>query len=74
MQQRPPGNPIKRRKGETVRAVLAVTVKPDAPMPLATLCELVGLSHSGVCRHLSTLEMQKRIRGYTTRGGMVRVW
>lgn len=65
---------MKRRKGQTVRAVLAVTVKPDQPMPMITLCELVGISRSSICRHLTQMEMDKRIKGYTTQRGMVRVW
>lgn len=72
--ERPPGNPVNRRKGETVRAVLAVTVKPEQPVPLDTLCKLLNLSRSGVCRHLSQLEMNKRIAGFTTANMMVRVW
>lgn len=74
MTARQPGNPADRRKGETVRAVLVATIKPEQPMPLEAACALVGLSRSGVCRHLSALMEAKRIRGYTTANGLVRVW
>jgi predicted ArsR family transcriptional regulator len=68
------GNPATRLRGEAVRAVLVATVKPEQPMPLEAVCSLVGLEWSGVCRHLAMLVEAKRIRGYTTAKGMVRVW
>ena len=37
-----PGNPIDRRRGETVRAVLAVTLKPDEPVPLEVVMQTVS--------------------------------
>jgi predicted ArsR family transcriptional regulator len=74
MTTRQPGNPVNRRRGETVRAVLMSTIKPEQPMPLEAACALVGISRATLCEHLTTLIMAKRIRGYTTANGLVRVW
>lgn len=68
------GNPATRLRGETIRAVLITTIKPEQPMPVEAACALVGITRSGVCRHLALLQEAKRIRGYTTAKGMVRVW
>lgn len=74
MTRKPRGNPAKRRRGETVRAVLMATVKPDAPVPLDVLMDVTALCRTAVLQHLATLQAQQRIRGYTTANGMVRVW
>ena len=37
------GNPIDRRRGETVRAVLAVVLKPDEPVPLEVVMKTADL-------------------------------
>jgi len=68
------GNPVKRRRGEAVRAVLAATLKPNVPVPLETVMQIVQLSRTGVLRHLATMQLAGRIRGYTTASGVVRVW
>ena len=68
------GNPVKRRRGHAVRALLVTMVKPQRPEPLDEVCALVALSRSGVCRHLALLVEAKRIGGYSTASGLVRVW
>ena len=69
-----PGNPIDRRRGETVRAVLAVTLKPDEPVPLEVVMQTVGLSQPSLLRHLALMQEAGKIRHYTTARRMVRVW
>ncbi len=69
-----PGNPIDRRRGETVRAVLAVTLKPDEPVPLEVVMQTVGLSQPSLLRHLALMQEEGKIRNYTTARRMVRVW
>lgn len=73
-QPRPRGNPDKRRRGEVVRAVLMATVKPDAPVPLDTLHEVTGLHRTTLLNQFARLQALGKLRGYSTRGGMVRVW
>jgi hypothetical protein len=72
--KRKKGNPEDRQRGETVRAVLAATVKPGQPLPLETVCRVVQTSHSNLLRHLAIMQETGRIRGYTTARGMVKVW
>lgn len=74
MTERRVGNPDKRRRGEAVRAVLLATVRPGQPMAVETVCSLVGVSRSRVLQHLYVLQEAKRIRGYSTARGVVRVW
>ena len=57
-----------------MRALLVTMVKPQRPEPLDEVCALVALSRSGVCRHLALLVEAKRIGGYSTASGLVRVW
>lgn len=71
---KPRGNPAKRQRGETVRAVLLATVKPDMPVPLDTLCDVLRVQRTAVLNHLATLQEAGRIRKYTTANGLVRVW
>ncbi len=68
------GNPADRQRGETVRAVLAATLKPGQPLPLETVCKVVQITHTSVLRHLAIMQELGRIKGYTTARGMVRVW
>jgi predicted ArsR family transcriptional regulator len=71
---RPRGNPAKRQRGETVRAVLIATLKPNKPVPLDTLCDVLRVQRTAVLNHLAALQTQGRIGRYTTANGMVRVW
>lgn len=68
------GNPADRQRGDTVRAVLAATLKPNEPMALETALRMVQLSHTSLLRHLAIMQETHRIRGYTTARGVVRVW
>lgn len=68
------GNPADRQRGETVRAVLAATLKPGMAMPLETAMRMVQVSHTSLLRHLAIMQESGRIRGYTTARGVVRVW
>jgi predicted ArsR family transcriptional regulator len=69
-----PGNPVKRRRGEAVRAVILATVRPDEPMPLAEVLQVLGVSQPTLLRHLATLQERGRIKRYTTAQQVVRVW
>lgn len=71
---RPLGNPVKIKRGETVRAVLAATLKPNEPMPLEMACQIVQVTRTTLLAHLATMQANGRIRGYTTARGVVRVW
>jgi predicted ArsR family transcriptional regulator len=71
---RQPGNPLKRSRGEAVRAVILATCRPNTPIALDTAMAVLNLSHSGILRHLAQLQAAKRIKGYTTANGVVRVW
>ena len=68
------GNPVKRRRGEAVRAVILATIRPDAPVPLGEVLDVLGVSRPTLLRHLATLQEAKRLKGYTTAQQMVRVW
>lgn len=68
------GNPQKIKRGETVRAVLAATLRPNEPMPLEMACQIVQVSRTTLLAHLATMQTLGRIRGYTTARGVVRVW
>lgn len=68
------GCPTNIRRGETVRAVLAATLKPNEPMGVEMACQIVQVSRTGLLRHLATMQANGRIRGYTTARGVVRVW
>jgi hypothetical protein len=72
--KRPRGNPVTLRRGQAVRAILAFTVKPGRPVPLHEVQDLVRLSQAAICRHLAVLQIEKRIKGYSTASGWVRVW
>ncbi len=74
MTPRPRGNPVRRLRGQVVRAVIGATVKPDAPVPLEELMGLVRASRREVLRQLARMQAEGRLRGYTTRGGVVQVW
>ena len=71
---RPLGNPQKIKRGETVRAVLAATLKPEEPMPLEMAMQIVQVSRTTLLMHLATMQASGRIKGYTTARGVVRVW
>ena len=67
------GNPAKRRQGVVVRGILMGLVNKK-PLPLHEVMELTGKARTTLLDHLATLQERKRIGGYTTKGGMVRVW
>lgn len=71
---RPAGNPVKRRRGEAVRALIMVTVRPNEPQPLGDVLSTLGVSRPTLLRHLATLQEAGRIRRYTTSQAVVRVW
>ena len=68
------GNPWARKRGEIVRAVIMTVIKREREVPIRSLQDVVGLSRTALINHLSALREQKRIRGYTTSDGMVKVW
>lgn len=70
----PRGNPVQRRRGETVRAVVLATVRPQQPVPLDTMLEVTRISRTALLDHLLRLKVTGRLKGYTTANGMVRVW
>lgn len=67
------GNPVKRRAGIVVRAVL-ISLVGRKPMPMAEVIELTGKSRSRVLQHLALLQEAGRISGYSSAGGVLRVW
>lgn len=71
--QRLRGNPHKRRQGVVVRGILMGLVNKK-PVPLVEVMELTGKSRTTILDHLLVLQEKRRIAGYTTKGGMVRVW
>lgn len=72
--RKPMGNPTNIKRGETVRAVLAATLKPNEPMGVEMACQIVQVSRTSLLRHLARMQEKGRIRGYTTGRGVVRVW
>lgn len=68
------GNPINRRRGEAVRAVLMAVLKPGEPLPVEHVTSVCDVSRVVLLQHLATLQAQGRIKGYTTASMMVRVW
>ena len=67
------GNPAKRRQGVVVRGILMGLVNRK-PVPLAEVMELTGRARTTLLDHLALLQEKRRIAGYSTKGGMVRVW
>lgn len=67
------GNPVNRRKGQVVRALIMSLVN-ERPMPMAEVMHLTGRARSTVLDHCARLHEQKRIAGYTSAGGILRVW
>lgn len=68
------GNPADRARGETVRAVLAVTLKPGKVLPLETVLRMIQLDRSSLLRHLAIMQELGKLNGYSTANGVVRVW
>lgn len=67
------GNPAKRRQGIVVRGILMGLVN-NKPAPLSEVMELTGRKRTAILNHLAHLQIKRRIAGYTTKGGVVRVW
>jgi hypothetical protein len=70
---RPRGNPVQRRQGVIVRGILMGLVN-KRPAPLDEVMQLTGKSRTTIINHLARLQESRRIAGYTTKGGIVRVW
>jgi predicted ArsR family transcriptional regulator len=68
------GNPVKRRRGEAVRAVLMAVLKPGEPQPVDHVTAVCGVSRVVLLQHLARLQEQGKIKRYTTASMMVRVW
>ena len=68
------GNPWKRKRGEVARAVIMTVMKRETEVPTRALQDVTGLSRTGLLYHLGVLSDQRRIRGYTTANGMVKLW
>lgn len=73
MSERLRGNPVQRRQGIVVRGILMGLVNKK-PVPLSEVMQLTGKARTTILDHLATLQERKRIAGYTTARGMVRVW
>ncbi len=71
---KPRGNPIARRRGEAVRAVLLAVLKPNEPQPVDHVTNVCGVSRVVLLQQLARMQEMGRIRGYTTANMMVRVW
>jgi hypothetical protein len=71
---RPPrGNPIAKMRSGVVRGMIMGTVARE-PRPLDEVMGLLGVSRVRVLNILADLREAGKIRGYTTRGRIVRVW
>lgn len=44
------------------------------PAPLDEVMQLTGKARTTIINHLAHLQERRRIAGYTTKGGIVRVW
>lgn len=71
---KPYGNPVSKKRGEVVRAVLGATLRPNQPMLVSEVARLVNVSRTGLLWHLATMQRNGRLKGYTTANGWVRVW
>lgn len=66
------GNPQAKRRGQEVRAIILATARPAAR--LDAVMARTNLSRCAILWHLAELQLRREIRGYSTRGGVVRVW
>lgn len=73
MSERLRGNPAQRRQGIVVRGILMGLVN-KRPAPLDEVMQLTGKARTTIINHLAWLQEKRRIAGYTTKGGIVRVW
>lgn len=69
----PKGNPRARERGEVVRAILMGLVATK-PKPMCEVMELTGRSRTRILDHLALLQEKRRIAGYSSAGGVLRVW
>lgn len=67
------GNPANRRKGEVTRALL-MSLAGKKAMPMSEASRLVGVGRCEILRQCSILQEKQRIAGYTSAGGILRVW
>ena len=67
------GNPHNTRKGQVVRALIMSLVN-KRPMPMAEVMQLTGRARTTVLDHCALLQEKRRISGYTSAGGILRVW
>lgn len=67
------GCPTAIRAGQVMRG-LVIALVGQKPMPLAEVTRLTGKHRTTVLWHLARLQERGRIAGYSTAGGMVRVW
>jgi hypothetical protein len=67
------GNPVNRRKGEVARALI-ISLVQKRPMPMAEVQSLTGRSRTRILDHCALLQEKRRIVGYSSAGGVLRVW
>ena len=69
----PNGNPRNRRKGQVARALI-MSLVAKKPMPMHEVMMLTGRARTTILTHCALLQEQRRIVGYTSAGGILRVW
>lgn len=67
------GNPTNTRKGQVVRALIMSLVNKK-PMPMIEVMQLTGRARTTVLDHCALLQQKRRIAGYSSAGGILRVW
>ena len=53
---------------------LIMSLVNKRPMPMLEVMQLTGRARTTVLDHCALLQEQKRIAGYTSAGGILRVW
>lgn len=70
-----PRNPAQAARGVAIRALLAHLVLRQKAAPMAVVqAALPPMKRATLCGHLSRMREEKRISGYSTADGWVRVW
>lgn len=70
-----PRNPVQAARGVAIRALLAHLVLKPRAAPMAVVQQaLPPMKRATLCNHLARMREEKRISGYSTADGWVRVW
>jgi len=70
-----PRNPVQAARGVAIRALLAHVVVRQKAAPMSVVqAALPPMKRATLCNHLARMRDEKRISGYSTAEGWVRVW